>query len=466
MGKHRKKNNRNRRAKRKLLSRPLPALVPRKEGVIFGEGDCLRLVRTSSMGWGVVATRAIEVGTLLLREAPLASSLVVDPAHVPSLRPLLKVASHFPDTVTIHSALVTPMMIRGVTEAWLNNFVSMPVENWDEEMKRSSEDVMDMLWKCKCMREKLEDPDRLHTIRKLVDHALAVVKANAFLNSTPVVGTFYATGLYDKCTLINHSCRANAMDFSDGSTDNLDLLVVAKQPISEGSEVFISYGQSSVKHVTYRRLALMRAFDFECLCERCMEEISNSSSSSSGAHTMQCETTVFEAYRKAAALTDAGKPLEAYNIYSWIVTKQRSNLDASSPNVRILIVLNCTLLHLKYGSFQGTGRAAPEHLAYLRAELFKGAEIFKGCGPAAVQLAVLLGCLMKAAEVLTRLFDDQRPRRIRAFVEAMARVEEACNLIYGDGNYAIAMDMALSHLFHRLTRSYDVCMKTLEGGDE
>lgn len=473
MGGNRKKknNNNNRKMRRKLLWRRLPPVTPRKEGLVFGEGDCLCLVQTQSMGWGVVATRDIEEGTLLLREAPLASTLVIDPTQARSLQPFFNVASYFPGNTTLYTALVAPMIMRGVTEAWLDNFASRPRETWDDTMKKSAEESIKVL---RQYRPKLLAKFRLGDLKKLIDRVLGVLKANCFLNTTPLTGIFYASSLYDMCTLFNHSCCANAMDFTTGAADNLDMLVVAKTKIPKGSQVFISYGQSKVKQVYYRRAALTETFAFDCQCGRCETEAAQLPGNSADL-TIRCSPPLFELYQKATQLSTQGQALGAYDVYFEILTQHKNELDAAEPSIRSLVIGTFALLHLQWGGYHKVRRLSLNHLAYLRTELCKAADYFEGCGLASAQMCIALSQVFKVIERRIRMADKISSSdtgtnvgpEVLAFLNAMEDVVAACEVLYGSTrNYDFTADTALSTLFSPIIQSVAICMKSYADEDD
>ncbi len=474
MGGNRKKNkktNNNRKMRRKLLWRRLPPVTPRKEGLVFGEDDCLRLVQTESMGWGVVATRDIEEGTLLLRESPLVSTLVIDPSQAHSLQPLFNVASYFPGNTTLYTALVAPMIMRGVTKPWLDNFVFRPRETWDGTMKKSAAETIKVLHR---HRPKLLAAFRLGDLKKLIDHVLGVLKANSFLNTTPLTGIFYASSLYDLCSLFNHSCCANAMDYTTGAADNLDMLVVAKEKIPKGSQVFISYGQSKVKQVYYRCKALKETFAFDCQCERCEKESAQLPENPADL-MIRCSPPLFALYQKATELSTQGNALGAYDVYLEILTQHKKQLDAAELSVRSLIIGTFALLHLQWGGYHEVRCLSLDHLAYLRTELCKSADYFEGCGLASVQMCIVLSQVFKIIERRIRLANAISPSSgstdhgevVLAFLDAMEDLGAACEVLYGSShNYAFSTDTALSTLFSPVIQSVAICLESYADNDE
>jgi len=467
----RKKRNRTRRLKKKLNYSPLPAVAVRQEGLIFGEDGCLKLVRTATMGWGVVTTKDVAKGTIVLREPPLASALMVNPDTTKNLQSLLKFAGYIPKAETIYSGLVIPMMLRGLTKEWLDNFICMPIRNWDKFMVSALVDIVKVV--------KLANPS-LSTgkIRNLATQALGVAKANTFMNTSPITGVFYATSLYDKTSLFNHSCEANAMEFNNGSVDNLDISVLSKQAIAKGSEVFICYGNARVIKVRYRRDSLKRTFDFTCECHRCLKEMAVAEIEPE-IQVIRCHKIIWEIYGKAVALSGAGKTQAAYNLYCDMITQHRKDFEVADLDIRILSAYNCTLLYFQWGSYATSRRLSLESLKYLTKVIRHGVEYYKSAGIGTCQLMIAMSLTLDAIRHRLVLLEtirlkaalsqdgvggvssrfDEPPPEMLYFLEATQKMIFAYDQLYGHIHYKFDMDMELSYCFEGMMRSLEVCMK-------
>ncbi len=451
---------------KKLGYRALPPVTVHQEGSIFGEAGCLKLVRTAKMGLGVVTTKDVAAGTIILRESPLAAALMINPATTNKLHCLLKIAAYNPTAKTLYSSLVTPMMFRGVTKEWLDNFVSVPTVTWDKQMISALVDVV------KAVHQKDPSLD-IGEIRALAAQALGVVKANAFMNTSPITGVLYATSLYNKTTFINHSCQANAIQYNDGSINTLDFIVLAKQAIPKGSEVFICYGNARVKKVVYRRDSLKRTFGFNCECERCLKEVAIAEIDPDS-QNFSCDEVLWETYNTAAALSAKGRTQAAYNIYCDMVMHQRKALEISDPDIRILIAYNCSLLYFQWESHPRSNVLTLECLEYLGKEVAEGTRYHKNDGPVSNQFTAALSSVMEAIRcrlVLLEViranvkptgtgtsFDSSPPEMMRFFL-ATQRMISAYDRMYGHLNYKFDMDMELSHAFENMMKSLDICMQ-------
>ena len=466
----RKKKNRTRRLKKKLNRTTLPAVEARREGLIFGKDGCLMLIRTANMGWGVVTTKDIPQGTLLLKEPPLASALMVNPDTTKNLQPLLKFAGYNPKAETIYSGLVVPMIGRGLTREWLDHFVCMPIGTLDKTMLSALVDIMKAI--------RLADPNLdMKKVRSFATQALGVVKANTFMNTSPITGIFYATSLYDKCTLFNHSCEANAMEFSDGSIDDLDISVLSKQAIPKGSEVFICYGNARVKKVRYRRASLKRTFNFICQCHRCLKEIAVAEMEPE-VQVIRCHEIIWEIYGKAVALSGAGQSQAAFNLYCDMITKHREAFAVADLDIRILSAYNCTLLYFQWGSYASSRRLSLETLKYLSKVVRDGIEYCGNVGSGARQLMFAMSLTLDAIRHRLVLLEtiqlkaanggggvgiapcfDEPPPEMPQFLEVTQKMIFAYDQLYGGHiHYKFDMDMELSYAFEGMMKSLEICM--------
>ena len=450
---------------KKLGYRALPPVTVHAEGSIFGEAGCLKLVRTAKMGLGVVTTKDVAAGTIILRESPLAAALMINPATTNKLHCLLKIAAYNPTAKTLYSSLATPMMLRGVTKEWLDNFVSVPAVTWDKQMITALVDVV----KAVCQADPSLD---IGKTRALAAQALGVVKANAFMNTSPITGVLYATSLYNKTTFINHSCQANAIQYNDGSINNLDFIVLAKQAIPKGSEVFICYGNARVKKVVYRRDSLKRTFGFLCECQRCLKEVAIAEIDPDS-QNFSCDETLWETYNTAASLSAQGRTQAAYNIYCDMVMNQRKALEISDPDIRLLIAYNCSLLYFQWEDHPRSWVLSLESLEYLGKEVAEATRYHKNDGPVSNQFTAALSSVVEAVRCRLVLletirsninptktgtsFDSSPPEMMRFFL-ATQRMIAAYDQMYGHLNYKFDMDMELSHAFEGMMKSLEICM--------
>lgn len=420
---------------KKQLLRGLPKVKPRTEGLVFGEDGCLRLARTA-MGWGVVAARDIEPYTLLLRERPLVAALFVDPSSTKSMDKLFRIGTFFPQAPSKEAALTIPMLIRGVTDEWLANFAG-PISSKDESILR---DVLKVVGE---MSPQLLRPAYAKDTIRLAAKAYAVVRANSFSISTPIVGVDYASVLYDQTSLFNHSCCANATVFAQGRTDSLDHLAVSVERIPAGREIFVSYGHSWVCRVEYRRQSLRRIFGFDCGCQRCLREIK----SQAGLGPIRCDPEVHRLNNRAFELQRAGRQKEAVILLADVLANRKEALAASDPDIRNQVIAFCVRHYFKWGSILGEASSLDlKHLSSCMDEAD-----FEHSGVSTAAHLTAFGHLLRCARVAAESDPgDLEPYRdlVAAFRDAVACLDR----VYGKGNYCLDADVALSAPFCAIYR--------------
>ena len=79
--------------------------------------------------------------------------------------------------------------------------------------------------------------------------------------------------LYETLSRINHSCAPNAIRYSTDAS-NGGVAVVAQRDIPEGDEILISYmdGADEGMGVDERRVHLKQQYHFHCVCELCLKQ--------------------------------------------------------------------------------------------------------------------------------------------------------------------------------------------------
>ena len=361
-------------------------------------------------------------------------------------------------------------MLRGLTKEWLDNFTCMPIKKWDKLMLSALVDIVKAV--------KLANPNLdIEKIRILATQALGVAKANTFMNTSPLTGIFYGTSLHDKTSLFNHSCNSNAMEFNDGSTDNLDISVISKRAISKGSEVFLCYGSSRVKKVNYRRDSLKRTFGFTCECERCLKEVAVAELEPE-IPTIFCHKIIWDTYSKAVDLSGAGKTQAAYNLYCDMITKHKKEFDVADADIRILAAYNCTLLYFQWGSYDKSNKLSLLDLKYLVEIVTEGVSYYGDSGIGSCQLMIALSLTLDAIRHRLILLEtirikaaagdssvtesgqfDEPPPEMLCFLEATQKMIFAFDQLYGHDHYKFNMDTELSFSFDGMMKSLEICMK-------
>ena len=95
-------------------------------------------------------------------------------------------------------------------------------------------------------------------------HCKLAVNANAFQGDSRVT---VSSGMFPEQTLLNHSCRPNCLNCFRG----LEVLLVANRDIKCGEELTINY-IDLIKPVWERRALLEERSQFTCGCDRCVGE--------------------------------------------------------------------------------------------------------------------------------------------------------------------------------------------------
>ena len=448
---------------KRLLSRGLPKVMPRKEGGAPPAGHLLRLTKSPTMGWTVVTTRDIEPGTVLLRESPLVAALYVNLEAVPELLPLARIAVGLPDVSTKYGSLVAPMLLRGVTDDWLGNFCGVPVT----ENEGGLATILSELKK----RKSVLGSDRyLPQTTRLAIRALEVVKANSFVLTSPIAGIEFASALYDFSSLFNHSCSPNVLAFNDGGKSNMDLVVVATAHIPKGREVFLTYGNALVLNVDIRRVGIERIFGFLCKCQRCEAELATFSKSSPPPPPFRCRPDILKMFQKAISFMDRGLFQEGFVVLADVLKNHKKALCSSEtdPNIRLQIVVGCVRGCLKWGWLEGDRRLEEEDLAFLRHELDSASDGFKVGGLSislhAVAYSHLLECMEACFSINTRDGGRATPATVRKIVNCQQRAMDALSTLHGKAEYYTDVDLALSQPFQRIMRIVRRCVKIVDAG--
>ncbi len=429
------------RRSKKLLSRGLPAIKPREEGIVFGIDGCLRLVR-GPLGWAVMATRDLPASTLLIQERPLVAALFLDPDIVhPKMH---RIAAMFPGATTKNGVVVSSMLLRGVTEKWLSHFASTPCDESD-----AVDVVRDVAEILKKYRSTLIRPESASETLQRITRICEVLKANAFMVHTPVMNVEYAHGLYDRCSLFNHSCRANATAFNEGKVDSLDLLVSTVQDIPKGQEIFVSYGHGMIGDVRYRRAAIQNMVGFQCACQRCIEE---SKKLPNGGTAMSCPEDIFALFHKAQRLHGP----DAYKNYHELVKTWKEGIDGpnTDPKIRLHIVIGYTIGLFQWGQLKDG--LAPEDVAWLVKHLERNQHTFQLAGPSiALHIRVYIHLLAAVRQLLLILRRDADKIDVPALADHVDKAIKLLNFIYS-GRYDMSMDLETSTFFKRLVRTVEI----------
>ena len=189
-------------------------------------------------GRGVFAVDAIEVGTLVLAEVPV--EVWADAASLDDPDLLLQVIESILGHEEALAACKTlhPTSFAAADEGDRQRIASV----WSDD---------DIEGLC---RRALSRPTR----EEVLCIALAL-QHNGF-----------ASGLYSKLTLVNHSCRPNCIKFSPSSSTGWASEIWTTRPVQKGEELTICYSEPLEMTSAAMRAALLTHHRFECCCTKCL----------------------------------------------------------------------------------------------------------------------------------------------------------------------------------------------------
>lgn len=201
----------------------------------------MKIAKIAGRGLGVLSTRYLKPGQLILQEMPFAR--VNKDAGSAESRANPKVAK---------------LMARVLELASTGQFdPRSEYGSWPSEVVHCFEGVLeaqaDMVFEGHATDDKQKTPGgiiRTNGVDDAEDHA----------------------NLYTHMSRMNHSCAPNAVRVSTG--DSGGVAVVARKQIDEGEEVMINYmdGADDGKPVEQRRKHLMQQYTFHCTCPLCMSQ--------------------------------------------------------------------------------------------------------------------------------------------------------------------------------------------------
>lgn len=120
------------------------------------------------------------------------------------------------------------------------------------------------------LRHLLQTICNAHAITKLRDVATT---ANASTLEREQIR--YATAMYPRVSLLNHSCNSNVL--SSYREDSAVIVVKSGRPIKAEAEIFNCYGPHYLKmNFSDRQRQLYGQYHFHCECEKCVEQMQKS----------------------------------------------------------------------------------------------------------------------------------------------------------------------------------------------
>lgn len=113
-------------------------------------------------------------------------------------------------------------------------------------------------------------PDCQYVSLPFLTSILSTLGANAIGITEPVELTDIGIALFDRVSLLNHSCDPNAVVLFDGTA----AIVRALRPLAAGEEITISYiDRATDRHE--RQRSLLSQYFFTCACARCAGSAAN-----------------------------------------------------------------------------------------------------------------------------------------------------------------------------------------------
>jgi len=222
-------------------------------------GPLARVARVAGRGSGLLATRAIESGQVILDE-----------------QPLVRVSKNANSAAVRAHPVAAGLMQRVIQLASKGVFNPRDVDSWPAEVRQCMEGVLDV--QAEMAFEKLPEPAReewmaLHDAHAEVEGRAkspgGVLRTNAFDDDEGFAN------LYARLSRVNHSCAPNATRMA--AEPGGSVRVLASQAIQPDEEVLISYldGEDAGLAVGQRRQRLEQQFRFLCTCSLCARESSS-----------------------------------------------------------------------------------------------------------------------------------------------------------------------------------------------
>lgn len=186
-------------------------------------------------GRGVVTTRAVKAGELLVVSSPLAVAPLATGAEMALVQGLMGAASRNPQDLAMILALPA--------DANADKAAPVPdMANFRRHLSKGDEAL----------------PELPHQ-EIFARHAANVVKTSAIRNASSV-------GVYALPSFVNHSCAPNACKLLIGHT----MFIHAARDLAKGEEVFVKYFDVTMPKPD--RATVAKRWGFACECARCKME--------------------------------------------------------------------------------------------------------------------------------------------------------------------------------------------------
>eukprot|EP00802_Teleaulax_amphioxeia_P023322 Tamp_23879.p1 GENE.Tamp_23879~~Tamp_23879.p1 ORF type:complete len:290 (-),score=64.04 Tamp_23879:97-966(-) len=223
---------------------------------IFDNGN-IKVEQIPGRGYGVVAVRAFERGSVLFQEAPLAR------------------VNKDTGLTAKRNAAAAQLMQEVYALASSGTFDPRDPAAWPEEVRERLAKVMDIQAMTVFNKASLETQTEWLLLQDGDKEGAdktpgGVLRTNGFDDDEGFVS------LYATTSRANHSCDPSATRYAQGSDNSVQL--VAARAIGAGEEIFVSYldtsdaGGSGGMTVEERRSILQSKYGFVCECPLCIRE--------------------------------------------------------------------------------------------------------------------------------------------------------------------------------------------------
>ncbi|KAL1713337.1 hypothetical protein EV715DRAFT_296216 [Schizophyllum commune] len=225
----------------RVLQTVNPVSLPRNSTPAY------RIGPVPGKGLGMIATRDLQTGDLIVAERPL----VMAPKGIQISK------EEFPDGVSAMATVKEYMEARMIASE--RHFETL-LSRMTPERRAAYEGLVN---------RHEGDGSGPHEGR-FRTNALGLHSQYKFLGSRDDGGTYYLV-VFDDISRMNHSCRPNARPFFD--TELFAMLVRSVRPVRAGEELCISYRYLSLLHA--ERKADLASYGFECTCESCKDPVAS-----------------------------------------------------------------------------------------------------------------------------------------------------------------------------------------------
>jgi len=255
--------------------------------------DLYQVVSIVGKGLGIVATKFIKRGTLILKEVPQMPNIDQPPPN-----------------------------LQMQADSWID-YIQNVISLFEQMTKSDKEEYFKLHNKYE-RQHVLQDNFRLNLKIQMLKTIIMMMEAGSTRmeaeNILEIIGIYetngFENGLKLKTSRFNHSCWPNAVQIADTNE------IRATYDIKEGQEITINYREGkrffSMRKRETRQKILLQSMDFVCYCDFCRKQENESTSEVEEELESQIEELIQEA-EKLEPVTDIAKnainPLMSFNLY-------------------------------------------------------------------------------------------------------------------------------------------------------